>query len=35
MGREDQIEEKETLLSIFPDELTGSFEGLLCTAGQI
>lgn len=23
MGREEQAEEKETLLSIFPDELTG------------
>lgn len=26
MGREDQEEEKETLKSIFPDELTGNLR---------
>lgn len=29
MGREEQAEEKETLQSIFPDELTGKPRKLL------
>lgn len=28
MGREDQIEEREVLDSIFPDEITGTFTSL-------
>ena len=28
MGREEQIEEREVLESIFPDEITGDFSSL-------
>jgi hypothetical protein len=28
MGREEQIEEREVLDSIFPDEITGAVEAL-------
>jgi hypothetical protein len=29
MGREDQVEEREVLASIFPDEITGMIESRL------
>lgn len=35
MGREEQIEEREVLDSIFPEEITGSLTGVSCSrAGQ-
>lgn len=30
MGREEQIEEREVLDSIFPDEITGQLSPLAC-----